>query len=80
MFTSKCKFWYVGGRWKCYDVALQAGSILNMWMGFSTLMSIIAFPGQISVMVLAGVEEAVVRIQMFGAIWDGMLMSIFLIW
>ena len=62
MFTSKCKFWYVGGRWKCYDVALQAGSILNIWMGFSTLMSIIAFPGQIRVMVLAGVEEAVVRI------------------
>ena len=57
------------------DAALQAVSILNMWMGFSTLMNIIAFPGQIRVMVLAGVENAVVRIQMFGAIWDGMLTS-----
>ena len=80
MFTSKLEFWYVGGRWKCDDVALQAGSILNMWMGFSTLMNVITFPGQIGVMVLAGVENAVVRIQMFGAIWDGMLTSeVFLI-
>ena len=67
-------------RWKCDDVALQAGDIPNMWMGFSTLMNVIAFPGQIRVMVLAGVENAVVRIQTFGAIRNGMLTSeVFLI-
>ena len=75
MFTSKLESWYVGGRWKCDDIALQAGSILNMWMDFSTLMNITAFPGQIRVMVLAGIENAVIRIQTFGAIWDGMLTS-----
>ena len=80
MFTSKCEFWYFGGRWKFDKVALQAVGILNMCMGFSTLMNVIAFPGQIRVIVLAGVESAVVRIQTFGAIWDGMLMSdVFLI-
>ena len=43
-------------------------------------MNVIAFPGQIKVMVLVGVENAAVRIQTFGAIRDGMLMSeVFLI-
>ena len=49
-------------------------------MGFSTLMNVVAFFGQIRVIVLAGVENAVVRIQMFGVIRDGLLMSeVFLI-
>ena len=38
-------------------------------------MSAIAFPEQIRVIVLAGVESAVVKIQTFGAICDGMLTS-----
>ena len=75
LFTSKLEFWYVGGRWKCDDVALHAGSICNMWMGFSTLMNVVAFPEQITVMAFAGAQSAVVKIQIFGAIWDGVLMS-----
>ena len=54
---------------------MQAVGNLSMWMGFSTLMNLVAFPEQIWVIVLAGVENAVVKIQTFGAIWDGMLMS-----
>ena len=47
-----------------------------MWMGFSTVMNIVALPGQIRVIVLAGA----VRIQTFGAIVVGMLTSeVFLI-
>ena len=46
-----------------------------MWMGFSTLMNVVAFPGQISVIVLASAESGMVRIQIFGAICDGMLTS-----
>ena len=42
-----------------------------MWMSFSTLMNIVAFPGQIRVIVFAGTESGVVRIQTFGAICDG---------
>ena len=44
-----------------------------MWMEFSTLMNIVAFPGQIRVIVLASAESGLVRIQTFGAICDGML-------
>ena len=44
-------------------------------MGFSTLMNVVAFPGQIRVIVFAGAESGVVRIQTFGAICDGMLTS-----
>ena len=39
-----------------------------MWMGFSTLMNVVAFPGQIRVIVFAGAESGAVRIQTFGAI------------
>ena len=46
-----------------------------MWMGFSTLMNIVAFPGQIRVIVFASAESGVVKIQRFGAICDGMLTS-----
>ena len=43
-------------------------------------MNIIAFPGQIRGIVLAGVESAVVKIQTFGAICNGILTSdVFLI-
>ena len=44
-----------------------------MWMGFSTLMNIVAFPGQIKVIVHAGAGSGMVRVQTFGAICDGML-------
>ena len=51
-----------------------------MWMGFSTVMYIVALSGQVRVIVLAGVESGVVRIQTFGAICDSMLTSeVFLI-
>ena len=46
-----------------------------MWMGFSPLMNVVAFPGQIRVIVFANAESGVVRIQTFGAICDGMLTS-----
>ena len=46
-----------------------------MWMGFSTLMNIAAFPGHIRVIVLASAESGMVRIQAFGAICDDMLTS-----
>ena len=38
-------------------------------------MNVVAFPGQIRVIALAGVESAVVKIEIFDVIWDGMLMS-----
>ena len=38
-------------------------------------MNIVAFPGQIRVIVLASAENGVVRIQIFGASCDGMLTS-----
>ena len=33
-----------------------------MWIGFSTLMNVVAFPGQIRMITLAGVESGVVTI------------------
>ena len=56
-------------------MALQAVGTVNMWMGYSSLMNFIAFPGQIRVIVFASAESGVVRIQTFGAICDGMLTS-----
>ena len=51
-----------------------------MWMGFSTLMNVVAFLGQMRVTVLAGAKIGMVRVQTFGAICDGMLTSkVFLI-
>ena len=51
-----------------------------MLMGFSTVMNVAVLPGQIRMIVLAGEESGVVRIQTFGAICDGMLTSeVFLI-
>ena len=51
-----------------------------MWMGFSTVKNVVVLPGQIRVIVLAGAESGVVRIQTFGAICDSMLTSkVFLI-
>ena len=75
IFTSKGEFWYLGCKWKLDEVALHAVGICSMWTCFSTLMNVVVFPGQIRVIVLAGVESAVVKIQTCGAIWDGMLMS-----
>ena len=54
---------------------LQAAGTVNMWMGFSTLMNVLAFPGQIRLVVFAGAESGVLRMQAFGAICDGMLTS-----
>ena len=46
-----------------------------MWTGLSTLMNVVAFPGQIRVIAFAGAESGVVRIQTFGAICVGMITS-----
>ena len=46
-----------------------------MCMGFSTVMNVVAFPGHIRVIMLAGAECGVVRIHTFGAICDGMFTS-----
>ena len=72
---SKCGVWCLEGSWKVDEVVLQAVCTVDMWMGFSTLMNVVAFPGQIRVIVFASAESAVVRIQIFGAIYNGMLTS-----
>ena len=46
-----------------------------MWMGFSYLMNVVAFPRQIRVIVLTSVESGMVRIQILCAICDCMLTS-----
>ena len=46
-----------------------------MWMGFSTVMNVVAFPGHIRVIMLAGAEDGVLRIHTFDAICDGMFTS-----
>ena len=58
---------------KVDEIALQAVGTVNILLGFFTLMNIVAFPGQIRLIVFAGAESGVVRIQAFGAICDGML-------
>ena len=63
------------GQVKVDDIALQAVGTVNMWMGFSTLMNIVAFPGKIRVIVLASAESGMLRTQTFGAICDSMLTS-----
>ena len=46
-----------------------------MWMGFSTVMNVVAFPGHIKMIVLANGESSAVVIYTFGAICDCMFTS-----
>ena len=49
--------------YKCGEAVLQAIGILRMCAGFLTVMVSVAFSRHINVMVLAGAESGVVRIQ-----------------
>ena len=52
----------------------------NTWMGFFTLMNLVVSLGQMRVIVVVTAEGAVVKIQTFGAICEGILTSkVFLI-
>ena len=42
-----------------------------MYTGFCIMMASMAFSGHINVMVFAGAESGVIRIQTYGAIWVG---------
>ena len=49
-------------------------------MGFFILLNFVVSPGQMRVIVVVTAEGAVVNIQIFGAIWEGILISeVFLI-
>ena len=79
--TSKFEVWYLGGSWKFDELALQAIGILKMCTGFLKVMDSVAFLGHINIMVLAGVESGVVRIQTSDDICVGRFSSeIFLIY
>ena len=56
-------------------MALQAIGILKICTGFHIAMDTVAYLGQINVMVLAGVESGVVRIQTSGDICVGRFTS-----
>ena len=58
-------------------MALQAIGILRMCTGFLVVMVSVAFSGLINVMVLAGAENGVVRIQTSGDIFVGKFTSKF---
>ena len=61
-------------------MALQAIGILKICTGFLIVMDAVAFLGHINIMVLAGVESGVVRIQTSGDICVGRFTSeVFLI-
>ena len=69
------------GRWKFDEVVLQAVGFLKICTCFVIVMYAVAFPGHIRVMVLAGVENGVVKIQTSGDICVGRFTSdVFLIW
>ena len=65
----------MGGRWKFNEVVLQAIDILKICTGFLIVKDTVAFLGHINIMVLAGVESGVVRIQTFGDICVGRFTS-----
>ena len=59
---------------------MQAVGSCNTWIGFFTLMNLVVSPGQMRVIVVATAEGAIVKIQTFGAICEGILTSkVFLI-
>ena len=74
--TSNFEVWYLGGRWKFGEVVLQAIGILKMCTVFLIVMDSVAFLEHINIMVLAGVESGVVRIQTSGDICVGWLVYI----
>ena len=61
-------------------MVLQAIGILKISTGFLIGINAVTFPGHINIMVLAGVESGVVRIQTCGDICvDGFTSEVFLI-
>ena len=52
-------------------MALQAIGSFSIYTGFHIMMVSMAFSGHISIMVLAGAEHGVVRIQTSSDIWVG---------
>ena len=73
IFTSKGSPSYCRGKWKFGDVALQAVGRCNVWMGFLSSVNCAVSPGHIRVVLVAAAEGAVVKIQTFGASWEGIL-------
>ena len=57
------------------DIALQAVGSCNTWMAFFTSMNCVVSPGQMRVSVVVTAEGAVVKIQTFGVICEGILTS-----
>ena len=77
---SKIEVSYLGGRQKFREVAMQAIGNLRMCTGCLMMMASVAFSGHIIMMVLAGAESAVVRIQTSSDICVGRVTSeVFLI-
>ena len=66
---------YLGGRYKFDEMALQAIGNCRTCTGFLMMMVSMALSGHVSVMVLAGTESGVVRIQTSGDIWVGKFTS-----
>ena len=56
-------------------MALQAIGSFSMCTGFCMMMVSMAFSGHINVMVFAAAASGVLRIQTYGAIWVGKLVS-----
>ena len=73
--TSKFVVSYLGGTWKFDEVLLQAIGSFSTCTGFCIMMVSVAFSGDISIMVFAGAESGVVRIQTSGDIWVGKFTS-----
>ena len=74
MLTANVRGSNCGGKWKCGDVAMQAGGSCNMWMGFCTVINFVVSSGQMKVIPFVTAEGAEGSIQTFGAIDEGMLM------
>ena len=57
------------------EVVLQAIGALKICTGFLIVMDAVAFLGHINIMVIAGVESGVIRIETSGDIWVGRFTS-----
>ena len=80
MLTVSAWVLYCGGRWKCGELALQAGGSHRMWIGFCNVMDLGATSGQMRVILFVAAEGAEVRIHIFGAIDVGtLILLVFLI-
>ena len=80
MLTVSAQVSYHGGRWKCGEVVLHAGGSHRMWIGFCSMVDLVATSGQMRVIPAVTAEGAEVSIHAFGAINMGMLiLLVFLI-